>query len=540
MRAIKAFEIVRSRSGGWLWLGLALASWNAVAADAAPPLAPASVTSPASKSPPNTAAQTSSALVERGKYLATAADCLGCHTAAGGRPYAGGEPLKSQLGILYGPNITPDVETGIGSWNKSDFENALRRGVGKDGKYLYPAMPYDAYTKLRGEDVDALWAYFSTVPAVKNKPPKNTLPWPFSVRSGLAAWQSLYFKPGPFVPDAAKDAVWNRGAYLVEALAHCSDCHTPRNLAQGLETQHPLAGAQVEGWYAPDISNDASSTLKNWSTDQLAGFLKTGTMPGNTKAFGPMQEAVHDSLHRLTDADVHAMAVYLKDQPGRSVAEAPTQAKFAAGRFELGKRVYEENCSGCHQGNGRGMPGSVPALAGNASVTAGEPSNVIMALLLGFPPQGTWGAMASFANTLSDDQISDVANYVRTAWGNSAIPNATPWAASTWRKNAGPAQEPSEALLCPNLAPDVVTPALRQSPDSLKSAASNQARMSALVGKYRSARPQTSPAQVIEALSTAYCRTLAADHTPESRMSAQLADFAQRVAEALNARKSST
>jgi mono/diheme cytochrome c family protein len=442
--------------------------------------------------------------------------------------------LKSKFGILYGPNITPDVETGIGSWSKADFDSALRLGIGKDKKYLYPAMPYDAYTKLRSEDVDALWAYFRTVPAVRNTPPKNTLPWPLTVRSGLAVWQSLYFKPGPFVPDAAKDAEWNHGAYLVEALAHCSDCHTPRNIAQGPETQHPLGGAQIEGWYAPDISNDASTVLKTFSTDQLARFLKGGTTPRNTKAFGPMQEAVHDSLHRLTDADVHAMAVYLKDQPGAEAAEHVSAAQFAAGRFELGRRVYENNCSGCHQSDGKGMPGSVPALAGNAAVTAGEPWNVIMALLLGFPPQGTWGAMASFAQTLNDEQIADVANYVRTAWGNSAPPNATPWAVSTWRKTAGPAQERSLALLCPNLPPDVVSPALRQSPDSLRGAASSADRMAALVGSYRSARPQTSPAEVIEALSTAYCRTLAADHTSESRMSAQLADFAQRVAEALN------
>jgi mono/diheme cytochrome c family protein len=475
-------------------------------------------------------------LVERGKYVALLGDCMACHTAKGGQPYAGGAALQSAFGNLYGPNITPDRDTGIGTWTKSDFERALRLGVAKDGSYIYPAMPYDAYTKMTAADMNALWAYMRTVPPVHNTPPKNTLPFPLTIREGLAVWQSVYFTPGPFKPEPHKSAQWNRGAYLVDALEHCSECHTPRNVAQGLEQQHALAGAQISGWYAPDISNDRDSKINEWSTDALAKFLKTGVM-GNVKVVGPMQETMHDSLRHLEDSDLRAMAVYLKDQPTVAQPVTADKVKLPAERLANGRRVYEDACSACHQTNGKGIAGAVPALAGNDSVTAGEPYNIIMSMLEGFPPQGTWGAMGSFANSLSDDQIADVANYVRTAWGNDAAPNATPWSVSTWRKNATSVQNQPHALLCPSLATDVVKPALSDAPAALKQAASDRATMTKLINDYRTARPKTSPAEVVEALSTAYCRAVAADHVSEARMSAQIADFAQRIAVALNDRQ---
>jgi mono/diheme cytochrome c family protein len=480
-------------------------------------------------------------LVEHGRYVSLAADCMSCHTAQGGKPFAGGYPLKSDFGTIYGPNITQDVDTGIGSWTKADFERALREGRSKDGSYLYPAMPYDAYTKMTAADLDALWAYMRTIPAVHNVPPKNTLPFPLTVRSGLAVWQGVYFKPGPFVPDAKKDAQWNRGAYLIEALAHCTDCHTPRNLAQGPETQHRLAGATISGWYAPDISNDATSTLNRWSANQLATFFKTGTMPGNATVVGPMAEAVHDSLRFLKDSDLKAMAVFLKDQPTTAVEVAANKATWAGDRLADGKLVYENNCQSCHQANGKGINGSVPSLVHDDAVTAAEPYNVVMAMLEGFPSQGTWSAMGSFAKALTDDQIADVANYVRTAWGNNAIPNATPWSVSSWRSNAtAPNASEAHALLCPSLSTDVLQPALAAGPGALKKAAGDPAEMAQLVSNYRTARPKTSNAQLIEALSTAYCRSVASEKISEARVSAKIADFAGRAATAIGSGKTTT
>ncbi len=477
--------------------------------------------------------------VARGKYIAVAADCLSCHTAPGGRPYAGGGALKSAFGTLYGPNITPDEQTGIGTWTRADFDRALRLGIDKEGSYLYPAMPYDAYTKMTAADMDDLWAYLRTVPAVSNTPPKNTLPFPLTIRQGLAVWQSMYFKPGPFAANASKGAEWNRGAYLIEALAHCAECHTPRNAAQGLETRHPLAGADISGWYAPDISNDRTSQINAWSTAKIATFLKTGIAADNTTAVGPMQEAVHDSLRHLTDRDLRAMAVYLKDQPTIAQPDAVSKSRLPLERLTAGKHVYEDACGSCHQANGKGIEGSVPALAGNGAVTAGEPYNVIMAVLEGFPAHGTWGAMGSFAKSLTDDQIADVTNYVRTAWGNGAVPNATPWAVSTWRSNADHPSAQSHALLCPSLDADIMQPALHEGPVALKQAATDGAKMSQIIVDYRAARPKTSSAEMVEALSTAYCRAVADDPISEARMSAQLSDFAQRVAMAIDRKPAS-
>ena len=408
----------------------------------------------------------------------------------------------------------------------------------KDGAYLYPAMPYGNYTQMTAADMDALWAYMRSVPAVQNTVPKNTLPFPLNIRSGIAVWQGLYFKPGLFTPVASNDAVWNRGAYLVLALGHCNQCHTPRNIAQGLETQHQLTGAQIEGWYAPDISNDPLSKISGWNIAELAQFLKTGTDPNNVKTFGPMQEVVHDSLRYLTDSDLRAIAVYLKDQQRDVAPQKPSPVKFA--RIGSGKRVYEDNCSSCHQSNGKGLVSTVPALAGNEAITAAEPYNVIMAVLEGFAPQGSWGAMGSFANTLSDDQIADVANYVRTAWGNAGTPNATPWAVANWRTRADTPKDQAHALLCPNLAKNVIQPALDAGADTLKQASADRGKMSKLVRDYHSAMPKASSADVIEALSTAYCRAIAEEPISEERMSAQIADFAQHVAIALSASRSAT
>jgi mono/diheme cytochrome c family protein len=245
-----------------------------------------------------------------------------------------------------------------------------------------------------------------------------------------------------------------------------------------------------------------------------------------------MQEVVHDSLRQLSDQDLHAMALYLKDQDTHVTPATPTPVKWQ--RLTAGKRVYQDNCSSCHQANGKGRDSSIPALAGNDAVTASEPYNVIMAVLEGFPPQGTWGAMGSFATTLTDDQIADVANYVRTAWGNDGLPNATPWSVADWRKNAATPEDESHALLCPNIAPKVLQPALGVGAVALKQAATDHARMSMLVGTYRAAEPDASSADVVEALSTAYCRAVADEPISRARMTVQLSDFANQVAIALD------
>jgi mono/diheme cytochrome c family protein len=261
--------------------------------------------------------------------------------------------------------------------------------------------------------------------------------------------------------------------------------------------------------------------------------LKTGLAPDNAKSFGPMQEVIDDSLRHLSDADLLAMAVYLKAQGNSVQPKTPSVPKLPDERLAAGKTIYEDNCSSCHQSNGKGITGSAPALAGNDAVTAAEPFNVIMAILEGFPAQGTWGAMGSFAAALNDDQITDVTNYVRTAWSNSAAPNATPWSVENWRKNAQTPMDQSNALLCPSLPQAVMQPAYAAGSAALKQAGADRGKMRLLVSSYLSARPTASTAQVVEALSTAYCRALADDHLSQARMSAQIAAFAQDAAVAI-------
>jgi mono/diheme cytochrome c family protein len=474
--------------------------------------------------------------LQRGLYVARAADCISCHTEPGGQAFAGGAALKTPFGALYAPNITPDKATGIGDWSEQDFERAVRLGVRKDGALLYPAMPYTNYAHISRDDLHALWLYVHALPAVSHQAPKNSLSFPFNIRAGLGVWQSLYFKPGAFKPNPGKSAAWNRGHYLVQALGHCDACHTPRNIAQATEPQHRLTGAQIEGWYAPDIGSDPLSSIARWKLEDLAHFLRTGQAPDNSKVVGPMQEVVHDSLQYLTDADLLAIATYLKDQPRGVSPERVRNASTSEANLKQGRAVYLQECASCHGSNGRGRPQVVPALAGDGAVTAREPYNVIMVLLEGLKAHGSWGAMGSFASSLDDQQIADVTNYVRTAWGNHAEPNATAWTVDNWRQlaQAPPGGEP-QALMCPLLDDAVLQPALAPGPKVLRESAHDHAQLARLVASYAQARPGSSSAQIIEALSTAYCRAITADDTAalsasSAQDTAEVADYSQQIA----------
>lgn len=477
----------------------------------------------------------SDALVQRGEYVARAADCFSCHTAPGGKPFAGGDELKTVFGSIFGPNITPDRRTGIGTWSKEDFTRALRAGVRKDGALLYPAMPYVDYTKMTADDLDALWAYLRSVPAVDHRVPdaETTFKFPFNIRAGNAAWQALYFKPERWSPTASKSAVWNRGNYLVTVLGHCGECHTPKNLAKAQKFKYHLTGGQLEGWYAPDIANDAQSAIANFTVAQVAHFLKTGVLPNNTTAFGPMRETINDSLSYLSDTDLQAIAVYLKDQPTPQ-SQSPEKATISTESLANGRNLYIDNCSSCHQPNGRGLPGQVPALDGNTAVTASHPNDAIMAILQGFAPNGTWGAMGSFAH-LSNEQIADLVNYIRTAWGNHAEPNAVGWSVGNWRGFANvPANGHQPELMCPILPPAVAATALTIDPAILRKAATDPETLSRLVDQYKAKTPRSSQAEIVEALSEAYCRAVVSQDTSMARSAGKIATFSQDIAIVLN------
>ena len=372
--------------------------------------------------------------VQRGEYLARAGDCVSCHTAAGGAPFAGGLRLDTPFGYMLAPNITPDPETGIGRWTRDDFHRALHDGVNKRGQDMYPTMPYDFYTRATREDVDALYAYMQTVRPVRNKVTVNHLYFPFDQRWSMAAWRELYFTEGVYKPDLSKSAAWNRGAYLVEGFGHCSDCHSPRNLLGGIEKSRDFNGAVIDGWFALDLTSDIATGLGAWSADEIATYLKTGSYKGKTTTLGPMAEVVRNSLSHLTDADLSSMAEYLKSIPpesrlrtGRRAAD-PTRARGAA--------LYMDNCGGCHQAMGRGIPGVFPPLAGNGVVVAADPGNILKVVDGGIAARGGYVPMPSFRDRLTDEQVADIANYVRTSWGNGAQPDVTPAMVAKMRATA--------------------------------------------------------------------------------------------------------
>ena len=392
-------------------------------------LGPVAAQAPSS---PATAATTDA--VQRGAYLARAGDCISCHTAVGGAPYGGGLKLDTPFGYLLAPNITPDAATGIGRWSADDFYRAMHDGVNKLGQDMFPVMPFDFYTRVTRADSDAIFAYLRTVAPVSNAVTINHLSFPFNQRWSMMVWRELYFNAGSFKPDPNRSAAWNRGAYLVEGLGHCSACHSPRNALGGIDQGKAFTGATVDGWFALNLSSNLHTGLGGWTAAEIATYLKTGAVTGKTTALGPMAEVVKNSTSHLTDADLAAIGEYLKSIPANSSLRAgkaapdPTRAR--------GATLYLDHCAGCHQSGGRGLPGVFPPLAGNGAVVAPDPANILKVVLGGIPPQGKYIPMPAFASQLSDQQVAHVANYVRTSWGNAAAPNATPAMAAQLRPPA--------------------------------------------------------------------------------------------------------
>ena len=288
-------------------------------------------------------------------------------------------------------------------------------------------------TKVSREDVDAMYAYLKTVKPVKSAIDTNHLRFPFNQRWSMALWRELYFREGVYKPSDAKSAAWNRGAYLVEGLGHCSDCHSPRNFLGGIDKNKEFTGALNDGWFGVDLTSDIATGLGAWTVDEIVTYLKTGAYEGKTTAFGPMAEYVRTSTSQLSDVDLRAMGEYLKSIPADSPLRTPPNAADVA--TQRSATLYLDNCGGCHQAKGRGIPGVVPPLAGNGAVVGADPSNVINVVLGGTPQHGKYVAMPPFAQ-LSDAQIIEITNYVRTSWGNSAPANATAEAVSTLRAAA--------------------------------------------------------------------------------------------------------
>ena len=368
--------------------------------------------------------------VKRGRYLVTAGNCISCHTTEGGQPFAGGLAFETPFGKMYSTNITPDAKTGIGKWSQQDFNRALREGVRPNGEHLYPAFPYTTYTKTSDEDAAAIFAYLKTLPPVNSAAKPNELSFPFNQRWALGIWKAIYFTEGRFTPDKAQSAEWNRGAYLVEGLGHCSACHSPRNFLgaestsmamTGGEYTNKVHGGEVRPWSAPNLTS-ASTGLGSWPVNEVAAYLKTGRN-SFLETFGPMNEVIMNSTQHLSDADVRAMATYLKSLPaneGKLAASANTDV------LRDGETLYNVHCGTCHQPTGLGGPeeDSGARLAGGSLVVqASNPASLINVILYG--PQGPnpplpkrWKHMEPLGDKLDDEEVAALASYLRSAWDN--------------------------------------------------------------------------------------------------------------------------
>lgn len=382
-----------------------------------------------------------------GRYVATAADCIACHTAPDGKPFAGGLPLKTPFGTIYSTNITPS-SSGIGGYSEAQFARAVRQGLRADGANLYPAMPYTEYSGITDPDMHALYVYFRKgVAPVTSTTPRDSLRFPFNIRLLLKPWNALFAGGKPFQPLGARDAAWNRGKYLVDVLGHCGTCHTPRSLLMAEKTSKGLSGASLGAWYAPNITPGPAG-IGSWSIDEVTAYLATGTAPHGAYAGGEMLEAIDHSFSKLTDADRRAIAIYLRTVPAIGTAvpaigtvSLPADPLFSPSARETdprkmdGAALYQAFCATCHGDRGQGDRATrLPAMHGNRAFLRPTPDNLIAAVLQGLWPQRpTMQAMPGFARRLTDAQAARLVDYLTATFGDPKQ-TTTPEHVGTLRK----------------------------------------------------------------------------------------------------------
>jgi mono/diheme cytochrome c family protein len=370
----------------------------------------------------------------KGKYLATAGNCISCHTREGGEPFAGGLAFKTDFGTIYSTNITSDPNAGIGKWTLEQFTRAMREGIDANGVHLYPAFPYTAFTKITDADMIEIFNYIKSIPASTFTPPANEMGFPFNQRALMGIWNSLFLEPGTFKVNTAQSEQWNRGAYLVEGLGHCSACHSPRNMLGAEQKDQAMSGGafydkvpggQVRLWSGVNLTS-ADSGLKAWSADDIVAYLKTGHS-ARSASFGPMNEVIGNSTRYLSDDDLTAMAAYLKSL---TAIERSPKSTLADAAQRQGETQYTIHCGTCHLPTGLGAAvGSElgAPLVGSAVAQAQDPASLINIILYGGQvltpvPEKAWKSMKALGDNLDDDQVAAIASYVRTSWGNRGEP----------------------------------------------------------------------------------------------------------------------
>lgn len=377
--------------------------------------------------------------LQRGRNIAAAGLCVVCHTAQNGQPNAGGLAMDTPFGTIYSTNITPDPETGIGSWSFEAFDRAMRRGIARDGSHLYPAFPYTHFTHLSPEDMQAIYAHIMSQPAVKADPPKTELPFPFNIRPLMAGWNLLFLDRDPIEPIAGESDEWNRGNYLARAASHCSACHSARN-ALGAEKGGPsyLAGGEAEGWKAPALNKDSPAPVP-WTQEALFNYFRHGYAVDHGTAGGSMAPVVREGTSKISESDARALAVYFASLTGEGRnagnASSAATAKAEQARATLtpaltqGSRMFRSACLACHHGDdGASSFGVQPQLWFSSSLYLEDPDNVIRYVLDGVqdPADPALGYMPAFRHSLNDEQIALVINYMRTSFANAPEWNDLP------------------------------------------------------------------------------------------------------------------
>ncbi|MDP3847543.1 MAG: c-type cytochrome [Pseudomonas sp.] len=359
--------------------------------------------------------------IERGQYLARAADCVACHSTEGSAPYAGGLPLQSPFGTIYGTNITPDKQYGIGNYSSDDFYNAVAKGKRADGSNLYPAMPYTSYHLIKREDSDAIYAYLMSIEPIARPAPTTSLSFPFNLRFGLSVWNQLYASDLQLAPATDKSAQWQQGQYLVEVLGHCGECHTPRNSLGALQQEQAMQGGVLLGYLAPSLKTE-DMLARGWNSSDLSTFLRHG-ISAQGSMFNEMYPVLHNSSQYLSDADHKAMATYLLgEQPGPAAVIATQALAQLSDSAQQGRQDYLNVCAGCHGNDGQGVPHVAVAMAGNTTLRQADSRNLLRVIEDGIAEQQFTGfermqPMPGFAKQLSDEQLRNLLNYLRQTWG---------------------------------------------------------------------------------------------------------------------------
>jgi mono/diheme cytochrome c family protein len=465
--------------------------------------------------------------LKRGEYLTRAGDCVSCHTAPNGQPFAGGLYMPTPFGEISTPNITPDKTTGIGNWSDDDFYRAMHEGIGPSKEYLYPVFPFPWFTKVTRDDALAIKAYLFSLPAQNAPRQPQKLAFPFNIREGLLAWRIAFFKAATFAPDPHSSDQINRGAYLVEGLGHCGECHNRHNMFGASDWSGKLEGGEIEGWYAPNLTAAGSDSIAAWSAEQIVSFLKTGAAPGKGVALGPMRETIDNSLRYLSDDDINAIAAYIKETTAKETATAATERlQGTTPPTRAGGDVYLSACAFCHGIDGKGVAGQIPALAGSPAVTAEGPQNVIRVVLGGLEATNGFAPMPAVGVGLTNGDIAAVVNYVRTSWGNKAQANAEAGTVADLRSK-------TRTLLTANLpegCSTIANPTLAKAVEGVRGQL-NGVRPADMLQTIDSILPKlkTSGAKdddIVNALTAAYCPAVMADKgASAAARAAQLGNF---------------